>query len=385
MEEQMLKIKLLLLVLLITVITMEECQMKPLAKLSVTKEPFGKMKDGREASLFTLTNNNGMQAKVTNYGGIIVSIIVPDKNGKMGDVVLGYDSLNQYINHNNVYFGCLVGRYANRIAKGKFTLEGVEYTLATNNAPNHLHGGLVGFDKVLWQAKEVKQANSVGVELTYVSKDGEEGYPGEVTTTVIYSLGDDNALKIDYSATTNKTTIINLTNHAYFNLTDGGTSDILSHELMINADRFTPTDPTAIPTGELRPVAGTPMDFTTPKPIGKDINSDYEQVQWGLGFDHNWVLNNVDGTLKLAARAYDPQSGRVLEVLTTEPGIQFYSGNFLNGMNVGKGKVAYQKRHGFCLEAQHYPDSPNKPEFPNVVLQSGQKYTQVTAYKFSTK
>jgi len=362
----------------------EKCKMKGDGKMSINKEAFGKTTDGTSVDLYTLVNANGVTAKITNYGAIVTSLQVPDRDGKMADVVLGYDSLADYIK-DSPYFGAIVGRYGNRIAKGKFTLEGKEYTLAVNNGPNHLHGGLKGFDKVVWDARPVESDAGVGVELKYTSKDGEEGYPGNLSCTVVYTLTNANELKIDYKAQTDKTTVLNLTHHGYFNLAGHDSGTILGQVLMLNADHFTPVDETLIPTGEIRPVKGTVMDFTTPTAIGARINSDYDQIKFGGGYDHNWVLNSKDGSLALAATVYESKSGRFMEVFTTEPGIQFYSGNFLDGSNIGKGKAVYNHRNGFCLETQHFPDSPNKPQFPSVVLKPGDTYKQLTVYKFSTK
>jgi len=303
---------------------------------------------------------------------------VPDKAGKMADIVLGCKTLAEY-EAGHPYFGALIGRYGNRIAKGKFTLDGVEYTLAVNNGANHLHGGLVGFDKKVWKAEQVKTADSVGVKLTYVSTDMEEGYPGTLTSTVVYELTNNNELKIDYTATTDKPTILNLTHHGYFNLAGHDAGDILDHAMMIAADRYTPVDEGLIPTGELAPVAGTVMDFTKPTAIGARI----KDVQGG-GYDHNYVLTSGGGKMALAARVADPKTGRVMEVLTTEPGVQFYTGNFLDGTNKGKGTV-YNKHAAFCLETQHYPDSPNKPDWPSVVLRPGQTYRHATVYRFSAE
>jgi aldose 1-epimerase len=330
--------------------------------------------------VYTLVNNNGASAQITNYGGIVLSLNVPDRAGNLGDVVLGFDTLEEYV-AGNIYFGALIGRYGNRIAHGKFRLNGVEYTLAQNNGPNSLHGGLKGFDRVLWNARLFDSPDGPALELTYLSPDGEEGYPGNLTVRVIYTFTHDNALKLDYTATTDQDTVVNLTHHSFFNL--AGTGDILDHILTINADRFTPVDETLIPTGELRPVAGTPFDFTRPTPIGLRIDQADEQLACGLGYDHNWVLNNSDGSLALAARVLEPGSGRVMEVYTTEPGLQFYSGNFLDGSVTGKGGQAYQQRTGFCLETQHFPDSPHQPHFPSTVLKAGQTYTSTTLYKFS--
>lgn len=351
------------------------------AQQRVEKQAFGKV-DGTPVDLYTLTNDRGVQAQITNYGGIVVMLKVPDRGGELGDVVLGYDNLAGYIKQ-NPFFGSLVGRYANRIAKGKFSLDGKQYTLVQNNGENHLHGGTKGFDKRVWTAREASGKNGVGLVLTYTSKDGEEGYPGNLSVTVSYTLTNDNELKIDYAATTDKNTIINLTNHSYFNL--AGKGDVLGHEVMLNADQFTPVDKTLIPTGELKRVVGTPMDFTQSTSIGARINQAHEQLQFGGGYDHNWVLNKSAGPLSLAARVYEPTTGRVMEVYTTQPGVQFYTGNFLDGSITGKGGQVYNKRHGFCLETQHFPDSPNKPNFPSVVLKPNEKYTQTTVYKFSTK
>lgn len=353
-------------------------------KMKIEKHTFGKTEDGIPVELYTLTNANGLEAKITNYGGIVVSLLVPDRDGKPGDVVLGYGTLEEYIK-NNPYFGALVGRYGNRIAHGKFTLEGIEYTLAQNDGENHLHGGRKGFDKVVWKADAVRNKNSVGSKLTYLSKDGEEGYPGNLSVTVVYTLTNDNELKIEYTAVTDKVTIVNLTHHGYFNLAGAGLGDILGHELMIKADRFTPVDKGLIPTGELRSVKGTPMDFTRAVAIGARIDQAAEQLALGGGYDHNWVLNNGDGSLALAAKVYEPTTGRVMEIYTTEPGIQFYSGNFLDGSTTGKGGKVYEYRYGFCLETQHFPDSPNKPDFPSTVLKPGETYTTTTIYTFSVK
>jgi aldose 1-epimerase len=333
--------------------------------------------------LFTLTNGNGVEAGIITYGGIVVSLKVPDRAGKPQEVTLGYDSLDGYLKNNSPYFGALIGRYANRIDKGKFSLGGREYRLATNNGESHLHGGNRGFDKVIWKAEEIRGETSVGLKLAYVSADGEEGYPGTLTVAVTYTLTNNNELRMDYTATTSKETIINLTNHAYFNLAGGG--DILKHEVTINAGRFTPVNSAVIPTGELRSVKGTPMDFTKPMAIGARINQKDEQLVLGKGYDHNWVLDRKDNDLSLAARVTEPGSGRVLEVLTTEPGIQFYTGNFLDGTIKGKAGKVYQQRAGFCLETQHFPDSPNKPTFPSTILKPGQKYSTTTVYKFSAK
>lgn len=340
--------------------------------------------DGKSVSLYRLTNANGMQADISNYGAIVTRLTAPDRNGRFDDVVLGYETVAEYV-ADTPYFGAIVGRYGNRIAKGRFTLDGVEYELAVNNEPNHLHGGIKGFDKVIWDAEPGQDAQGAHLRLTYISEDGEEGYPGTLKSTVVYTLSNNNELKIDYAASTDKATVVNLTHHGYWNLAGQGSGDILGHELMLNADRTTPVDSTLIPTGELKPVKGTPFDFTTPHKIGQRIDADDEQIKFGGGYDHNFVLNKPGREMSLAARVYEPTTGRVMEVHTTEPGIQFYSGNFLDGSNVGKGGKAYHHRNGFCLETQHFPDSPNQqgnPNFPSVILRPGEKYEHHTVYKF---
>jgi aldose 1-epimerase len=348
--------------------------------MSVKSEAWGTTKNGENVTLYTLRNRNGMEARITDYGGIIVSLTAPDKNGQFADVVLGFDNLADY-EAKNPFFGCITGRYANRIAKGKFTLNGTEYKLAVNNGPNHLHGGKVGFDKKVWRAKPIRRAGSVGVEMAYTSPDGEEGYPGTLDSRVSYLLTNDNELEIEYSATTDKPTIVNLTNHSYFNLAGEGSGSILNHTLTINADAFTPTDDTLIPTGERRSVAGTPLDFTRAHRIGERINADFLPLKQGKGYDHNYVVSGSG--LRTAARAKDPKSGRVLEVLTTEPGVQLYTGNHLNV--TGKNGHHYAARHGFCLETQHFPDSPNQPSFPSPVLQPGDKYQHTCIFKFTAE
>jgi len=346
----------------------------------ITRQPFGTTKEGTPVDLYTLRNSQGVEAKICNYGGIVVSLKVPDRNGQMGDVVLGYDTLAEYIKE-TPYFGALIGRYGNRIAKGKFILDGKQYTLATNNGPNALHGGIKGFDKVVWEAKPVQGKSGPALQLHYLSKDGEEGYPGNLNVTATYTLTKDNGLRLDYSATTDKDTVLNLTQHSYFNL--AGKGDVLGHEVMMPADRFTPVDATLIPTGELRPVKGTPFDFTTPTAIGARITQADEQLKFGNGYDHNWVFNKRIGKLTLLARVTEPTSGRVLEVRSTEPGLQFYSGNFLDGTLTGKEHKVYNFRNGFCMEPQHYPDSPNHPNFPSVVLKPGAVYKNTIIYRFS--
>lgn len=353
---------------------------------STTKKPFGKTPDGQSADLYVLTNKNGAEVSITNYGGAVVSIKVPDRNGKLGDVVLGYDNVDGYVN-DKAYFGAIVGRYGNRIAHAQFVLDGKTYTLAKNNGENSLHGGIKGFNKALWTARILHAKDAQSLELSYLSKDGEEGFPGNLNVSVIYTLKDDNALSIAYSATTDKKTVLNLTNHSYFNLAGQGSGDILAHVLMIAADKFTPVDAALIPTGELRDVAGTPFDFRKPTAIGARINQDDEQLKLGSGYDHNFVLRSVPESLEFlgAARVVEPTTGRVLEVFTTEPGVQFYTGNFLDGKTPGKGGVTYPRRNAFCLETQHFPDSPNHPKFPSVVLNPGERYHSVTSYKFSVE
>ena len=354
------------------------------ASHSIGKQDFGQTPDGQKVDKYVLKNSKGMTAEIMNYGAIVLSLTAPDRQGKMQDVVLGYETLAEYIKA-TPYFGAIVGRYGNRIALGKFKLDGKEYTLATNNDKNHLHGGLKGFDKVVWTARPVKTKDAVGVILEYLSKDGEEGYPGNLKNKVTYWLTNRNELVVEYESTTDKATPVNLTHHGYFNLAGQGNGTILDHELMLNADRFTPVDAGLIPTGELRPVKGTPMDFTGPVKIGARIEQKDEQLVFGKGYDHNWVLNNEDGSLALAATVYEPKSGRLMQVLTTEPGIQFYCGNFLDGSNVGKGGKVYKHRYGFCLETQHFPDSPNKPMFPSTILRPDEMYRTMTIYRFSAR
>ncbi len=351
------------------------------AMLAYQQEPYGTTGDGAPVQLYTLSNANGVRVAITNYGGIVTRLLVPDRDGNLGDVVLGYDSLSDYLTA-SPYFGAIVGRHGNRIAKGRFTLDGVEYRLATNDGANHLHGGLKGFDKVVWDAEPYRAEDEVGLRLSYVSEDGEEGYPGRLAVTVTYALTNSDELRIEYRAETDKPTAVNLTHHSYFNLAGHASGDILGHELMINADQFTPVDEGLIPTGELRDVTGTPLDFRSATAIGARIDEDDEQLRFGGGYDHNWVLNDYDGSLRLVARGHEPTSGRVMEVSTMEPGMQFYSGNFLDGSNVGKGGAPYQHRAGFCLETQHFPDSPNHPEFPSTVLRPGEVYESTTIYRF---
>ena len=338
--------------------------------------------DGRAASLYILSNKHGVEVSITDFGGVVVGIKVPDRHGKIEDVALGYDTLDGYVTTTS-YFGGTIGRYGNRIARGEFTLNGVKYTLAKNDHGNHLHGGIKGFNKVLWTVKNTSSKNGASLHLSYLSKDGEEGYPGNLSSDVTFTLTDANELKIDYAATTDRDTVINLTNHTYFNL--AGDGKILDHQLTLAASRFTPVDDGLIPTGELRSVEGGPFDFRQATAVGARINQDDEQLKRGKGYDHNWVLDSAGGSLALAATLFDPKSGRFMEVWTTEPGVQFYSGNFLDGTTKGKNGKLYEFRSGLCLETQHFPDSPNHPDFPSTTLKAGAKYQTSTVYKFSTK
>ena len=365
------------------------CSSKPAAETApptpsatMKKEPFGKLPDGSSVDLFTLTNANGLSASMTTYGGRVVSFKVPDKKGTLGDIVLGFDTLDGFL-ADNPYFGALIGRYGNRIGKARFTLDGKLYKLAANDGPNSLHGGKKGFDKVLWTAADVSTKDTPGLELRYISKDMEEGYPGELTSTVTYSLTPQNELRIDYNATTTKNTVLNLTNHTYWNLAGAGEGDILGHRMMIAAARFTPVDQTLIPTGEIKSLDGSPLDFRTATPIGERIGQDDQQLKFGKGYDHNYVIDSADGTLKRCVLVTEPNSGRSMEVLTTQPGVQFYTGNFLDGTLKGKGGKVYGHRTAFCLETQHFPDSPNKPNFPSTELKPGAAYRHTTVYKFT--
>lgn len=358
------------------------CSPQKTSEAKIMKQGFGKTQEGATVELYTLRNAKGVQVSITNYGGIITSLVTPDRRGQPGDIVLGFDTLEGYLK-GHPYFGAIIGRYGNRIGQARFMLDGVEYKLAKNDGDNHLHGGLKGFDKVVWHAREYADTAGHHLALHYRSRDGEEGYPGNLDVNVVYTLNDDNQLRIEYTATTDKPTVVNLTNHSYFNL--AGEGDILGHVLRINADSFTPVDKGLIPTGELRPVKGTPFDFTTPTAIGARIHADDEQLRFGRGYDHNFVLRGQAGTLREAAEVYEPRSGRLLRVLTTEPGIQFYSGNFLDGTLRGKGGRVYGHRSGFCLETQHFPDSPNKPQFPSAVLRPGQTYRSTTVFEFSVR
>jgi len=348
----------------------------------ITCKPFG-LVQSRSVEICTLRNSHGTEGRITSYGGIVTSLNVPDRNGRFDDVVLGYDTLAEYLK-SSPYFGALIGRYGNRIAKGKFHLDGKTYVLATNNGPNALHGGIKGFDKVVWTvARAEVTPQGPQLTLTYRSKDGEEGYPGDLSVTAVYTLTNDNALRLDYLATTDQPTVVNLTHHSYFNLRGHG--DILSHVVQINAGLFTPVDDTLIPTGELRSVANSPFDFRKPTAIGARIDTVDEQLRFGKGYDHNWVIDKPSQSLPVQAIVYEPETGRVLEVLSAEPGLQFYSGNFLDGSNIGKGGKAYAFRSGFCVEPQHFPDSPNHPNFPSTVLRPGETYRNTIVYRFSAR
>lgn len=352
--------------------------------MNIEESDFGNLPDGTAIKLFTITNSNGVEAGIATYGGTLVSLKIPDINQHFEDVVLGFDSVQGYLQPSVPYFGATIGRYGNRIAGGKFTLDGQEYSLPQNDGTNTLHGGNKGFDKVVWEAEEFSNENEVGVKLHYLSPDMEEGFPGNLSVDVTYTLNNDNELRIDYKATTDKKTIVNLTNHTYFNFSRGLKEDILGHHVMINADQFVPVDEKAIPLGDLRSVKGTPFDFTQATEIGKRINEDHEQLKAVNGYDHTWVINGEAGQMRTAATVFDPGSGRFMEIETTEPGVQFYSGNWLNGSLKGKG-VTYERRMGLCLETQHFPDSPNQPKFPSVELNPGEIYQTSTVHKFSVK
>ena len=350
--------------------------------MAITEQPFGRTADGTAILCYTLTNRQGLTAEIMTYGGILVALRTPDRHGQLADVTLGFDTLAPYL-RDHAYFGALIGRYGNRIAHGTFALAGQTYHLARNNGPNHLHGGLGGFDKRIWQAQPDPAGDGASLRLTYLSRDGEEGFPGNLQVTVVYTLTEENALRLDYSATTDQATVINLTNHTYFNL--GSTPDILDHELQLHADRFLPVDATLIPTGELAPVAGTPLDFRRPTAIGARIHAADPQLLRAGGYDHTWALDSPGSEPRPAAQVYDPASGRVLDVSTTQPGVQFYSGNMLDGTLTGKAGRRYSKHSGLCLETQHFPDSPNQPQFPSTVLAPGATYRQTTLYQFSVR
>ncbi len=351
---------------------------------TVVRAPFGVLPSGDSVHVFTLTNASGVEMRVMNYGGIVTSLRTPDRSGAMGDIVLGYDNLDSYVKA-TPYFGALVGRYANRIAKGTFMLDSARYSLAVNNGANALHGGLKGFDKVMWRAETTRDSTGVGVVLRYTSHDGEEGYPGTLTVQVTYTLTNSNEFAIDYLATSDKATLVNLTQHSYFNLAGDGAGDVLHHVVAINADTFTPVDSTLIPTGRLQPVKGTPFDLRAPVAIGAHINESDAQLKIAGGYDHNFVINRTGAGLAHAARVVEPTSGRTLDVATTEPGLQFYTGNFLDGRNIGKGGHVYLKRNGFCLESQHFPDSPNQSTFPSTILRPGAEYRSRTVYTFGVE
>ena len=371
-------------VLILAVFAIAISGLKAEAKSKMQEQSFGKTEDGQQINLYTLTNKNGMEAAIINYGATLVSLKVPDRKGKLGDVVLGYDKLEDY-EKGASFFGGTIGRYANRIAHGKFTLDGSAYTLPLNDGPNSLHGGVKGFNKRVWTAKDASGASGEALELTYMAKDGEEGYPGNLTVKVVYTLlADRNELRIDYSASTDKDTVVNFANHSYFNLNGEGNGDILGNELTLHAKQFTPIDATLIPTGKLENVKGTPFDFQHATAIGARINQDNEQLKFGKGYDHNWVLDRAKPGLAPAAEVYDAQTGRVLDISTTQPGIQFYSGNFLNGAP-GKGGKPYNYRSALCLETQHFPDSPNHSNFPSTELKPGQHFRSTTTYRFSTR
>lgn len=346
----------------------------------INKQRFGVTEKGETVELYTLRNKSGASATITNYGGIVVSLLMPDRAGRMGDVVLGYETLEGYL-RKSPYFGCIVGRYGNRIANAKFTLGGVEYQLAANDGVNHLHGGIVGFDKVVWRGDTMETSDGPSLRLHYISPDGAEGYPGTLTVIATYTLTDLNALRLAFIATTDRDTICNLTHHSYFNL--AGKGNILNHEIMLPAKHFTPVNSNLIPTGEVRPVRGTPFDFTVPHLIGERIDQNDEQLVFGKGYDHNWIYEGQAGKLTLMARVAERTTGRTLEVLSTEPAMQFYSGNFLDGTIVGKRGITYARRSGFCLEPQHYPDSPNQPAFPTTLLRKGETYRTTMLYRFA--
>jgi len=355
-----------------------------LAQTKIEMTEFGVTQEGDSVHLYTLTNDSGMVVKITNYGGIITDIHVPDREGEMGNVVLGFDEMAKY-EAGHPYFGAIIGRYGNRIDEGEFVIDDATFTLAKNNGPNSLHGGEKGFDKQVWETETFEDATGVGLKMSYVSEDGEEGFPGKLMTTVTYTLTDDNALRIDYEAQTDKKTVLNLTNHTYFNLKDGGASDILDHVLMIAADEYTPVDSTMIPTGELRSVEDTPFDFRNPTPIGERIDVANQQLDYGEGYDHNYVLTTRGDLSQVFATVYDPVSGRLMECYTSQPGVQLYTGNQMDGSLVGPDGVRFNRRSGLCLETQHFPDSPNQPDFPTTLLEPGDTYSHTTMYKFSVR
>jgi aldose 1-epimerase len=364
--------------------TTEACQTKRKGEPTMKTTVFGTLRDGREVHQYTLTNKSGAVAQIINYGATVTSLCVPDRNGKIEDVVLGYDSLQGYVD-GTAYFGAVVGRYGNRIAKGRFQLDGTEYQVTVNDGENHLHGGKIGFNKVLWEATVLRDTDDPSLQLHYTSRDGEEGYPGTVVLKVTYTLTDKNELRVEYEGTTDKPTILNPTQHSYFNLSGNFTKRITGHMLSIEADSFTPVDKGLIPTGQVVSVENTPFDFRRAKYLEAGIDDANEQIRFGKGFDHNWVLRGSPGTLRKAAELHDSSTGRILTVFTDQPGLQFYSGNFLDGSAKGKNGIAYQRRTGLCLEAQAFPDTPNQPQFGSVLLRPGQTYRQTTIYQFSAK
>lgn len=383
------KFRSVLLSVLVMMLALAGCRVAPLqqdgGETNIQVSDFGRTQNGQKVDLYTLTNANGLVAKIATYGGIVTELWVPDRNGQLGDIVLGFDNIRDY-EQKSPHFGCIIGRYGNRIGNAAFMLDGKVYSLNANDGNNHLHGGLVGFEKVVWDAKPFQTSDGVGLELRYLSKDMEEGYPGNLDVTVVYTLTNANELRIDYTATTDKPTVCNLTNHSYFNLAGQGNGDILGHDLMLNAAWYTPVGPTLIPTGEILNVAGTPMDFTRSTKIGDRIDADMDQIRYGQGYDHNWVLNKQhNGEMTQAARVSEPTSGRVMEIWTTEPAIQFYAGNFLDGTLTGKDGKVYGHRYALCLETQHFPDSPNKSQFPTTVLRPGQTYQTTTIHTFSVQ
>ena len=360
----------------------DTAEMKSTLKTQLDPKNFSAELDGKQVALYFLKNSNGLEMAVTNYGAKVVSLLVPDKSGKFEDIVLGFDHLDGYLNANEPYFGAAIGRYGNRIAKGKFTLNGEQYNLATNNPPNHLHGGKKGFNAHVWDANQVDDQT---IEFSRLSPDGEEGYPGNLRVKMVYTLSDNNEFKVTYQADTDEPTVINLTHHSFFNLHGAGEGSINDHVLMINAENYTPVDNTLIPTGKIEPVKGTPMDFRKPTEIGQRVGENFEQLKFGKGYDHNWVLTENRNAENPVASVWEPKSGRYMEVFTTEPGLQFYGGNFLDGKDKGKGNKPYDFRTAFCLETQHFPDSPNQPGFPTTVLNPGENYQHTCTYKFSTK
>lgn len=367
-------------IVLIIIISSVSCSEKQTELKLISRNNFNQLIDNKQVDLFTLKNKNGLTTQITNYGGRVVSLWIPDKDGNFEDIVLGYETLEGYLHSNEIYFGALIGRYGNRISKGKFTLNDSTYTLARNNEDNHLHGGKKGFNNVVWDALQISDSE---LELKYLSKDGEEGYPGNLNVTVVYKLTDSNELEINYTATTDKATPINLTHHSFFNLHGAGRGSINDHILQINAMNYTPIKAGLIPIGSIEPVKNTPFDFTELTPIGNHVNDDDQQIKYGFGYDHNFVLD--DSGLKIAAVIIEPTSGRKMEVITNEPGLQFYGGNFLDGNDIGKGGLPYEYRTAFCLETQHFPDSPNQEHFPSTILNKGEQYTSICIYKFSTQ